>query len=893
MSCYCFPQMLLVHVLLFDLIFNIPVYIKGLLKCRGFVTLVLFRIRLIKISCCFLKMSSYKIIVYVFLFFMMFITTDSFSNNNVLNINDRIVQSGITSQQINQVECGICINNTTYVIYKYNTSNRNIYGYDYNEVWPKLHLCINCVFAQWMRDELFKLVKYQTNFFPELFNILVKHLLRTVNDFNDLIKYVEQFVDILLNFTNMHLKMFDPTYNTNVLRTLLSFGFKINFIIKFVFKPKLLKIKKPKYVILRLIIGVINQIESFMFINCKLPSQYDNKEFKRFSMTKEPCEDTCININQFLDDIKPLQLESDNLCNVEQMRLQNLNLNVLGNVVWTTPFGPVNIGQTIQNIKKSYDLEIIFWYQKYMFNTLMKLLFTKILDYLKDNNNCLSDIIINVFNEIYSSILTNITNLPTNLMKCFFLLIENKMSTCKENKLVTEISNYINSIENIRLENNLDLNTNDNNKSTNNHTISTPEEFIRYLKTIIKDLKCFVRLFEFLQHENDKYNVSLLEKSEKIKLFVYESSQSKVDKNQTTKKENQQKEEIFNREGCNYFRVVYHYCIDAMRHYDSALINGVSLSTRAETNLEKVRDLLNDLLKSHWYLPHYKIVYNTLPVVWTMLEILSYNKNYKHKYQKRLLFVVLTELNNYGAQFCDPPGYNYFRYFDIKNDSTELNSIIQKSTDIMTANENKEYRCEFLNIWELTKTFNKKYKEFKQYNNIISLLWRGDILNIGYFLDGLKYSLSSSSNVYALNDMYLKFCFAAVYYEINQISNSQIDLIVYKTKYENHFKFLPNKFMMIFSNIQTLFDKYIDLFRHSSSSKEPIAKIKDEISILFKQIGIFVDLDDEKGTEIYTTLYRENQEEMKIQSDFDNVLDFVKSVNEHFLNSCAYKKLLL
>lgn len=836
-------------------------------------------------------MPSYKIIVYVFLFFSMFITIDSFSNNYVLNINDRIAKSGITGKQINQVECGICINNKMYVMYKYNTPSRNIYKYGCSEIWPKLYLCLNCVFAEWMRDQLFKLVKYQKKFLPELFSILVKNLIRKANDFNDLTKYVKQFVDILLNLSNINLKMFDSTYNTDVLRILLSFSFKLNFITKFVFKPNLLKIKKPSYVILRLIIGVINQIESFIFINCKLSSRYDEEKFKGFSMTKESCEDTCIEIDRFLNDLKPLELESDNLCNVEQMRLQNINLNMLGNIVWATPFGPVNIRQIVQNIKKSYDIEIIFWYQKYMFNTILKLLFTKTLDYLKNNNNCLSNTIIDIFNEIYSNILSDISNLPTKLIKCFSLLIENKTSTCKENKLVTKISNYVNSIENIHLENNLDLNSNDRNK--NNHTISSLEEFCGYLKTIINDLKCFVRLFEFLQHKNDKYYVSTLEISEKIKLFVHESSQSEVDNNQTIIiKENQQKK-IFKQEGCNYFKVVYHYCIDTMKHLDTALIEKVSLSPNAKTNLEKARDLLNDLLKSHWYLPHYKTVYNTLPVVWTMLEILSYKKSYMLKYQKRLLLVVLTELNNYSAQFCDPPGYNYFIYFGIERRSSELNDIIQKSTDIMAANGNKEYRCEFLNVWELTETFHKKYQEFKQYNNIISLLFRGDILNIGNFLDVLKYSLSTSSNVYALNDMYLKFSLAVVYYEINRISNSQKDLIVYKTKYENNFKYLPNKFLMIFSKIQTLFDKHIDSFQHLSNSKESIEKIKDKISFQFKRIGIFVDLDDKKGIEIYTNLYRENQEEAKTQSDFDNVLDFAKSVNEHFLNSCAHNRLLL
>jgi len=136
----------------------------------------------------------------------------------------------------------------------------------------------------------------------------------------------------------------------------------------------------------------------------------------------------------------------------------------------------------------------------------MKLLLTKIKQYFIENGHYLSKDDLTDFRLIYSTF-SGLMNLPSSLIE-LFSQVESKTDNDtydEDNELVAKITKYL---DNSLLD--VDLGSDDSqlylepeSSSANDLTVTKLKDFMTYVKSIIKDIKCFVWLLDFFRNESD------------------------------------------------------------------------------------------------------------------------------------------------------------------------------------------------------------------------------------------------------------------------------------------------------------------------------------------------------------------------------------------------------
>lgn len=182
----------------------------------------------------------------------------------------------------------------------------------------------------------------------------------------------------------MYFNTFNTPIDSSLLSTLLSLSFKIENITQFV--NNFDSFEKTDKMLIRTLLGALNSFQNFILFNCKLSLNYENKQFFGFSINES--EENNIDIEVFLGDISILETESDTKkCHINQMILKNMTSDEIQWVTWKINNNEVNVKVVMDRIKCVNDFEVIFWYQHHMFSTIIKLLFTKIQDYLEKNGD--------------------------------------------------------------------------------------------------------------------------------------------------------------------------------------------------------------------------------------------------------------------------------------------------------------------------------------------------------------------------------------------------------------------------------------------------------------------------------------------------------------------------
>lgn len=789
-------------------------------------------------------------------------------SNKLLKLKTDAEDLGITSQVVGKTESKIFINKNEYITYTYNSISKSDRQFDDGTV-KKLYICINCEFAKWTQHELLKLIEhlpllYQSSFLSVHDDLFFKY-------FNDvskaqyvqISKYTKRFMNILLKFINVYLNAYDTSIDTSIFRSLLSLNFKMKYIVQVLNES--ITFEKTDTYIIRTILSVLNTIQTFTTLNCQVNSERTD-------------------IDTFLDDISPLSLEAHMSCNVKDMILEEKISTEFHNITWTTNSGSLKVGHVLQMMKYTHDLDIISWYHKNMFNAFIKLLLTKIRSHYVKHHE-LPPSVTTIITTVYY-VLQDISNLPSDLNDLFlFFAKEDRIKLANNEDLIKALDSYLVSLSDINLQYVLEP--------------SSLLDFSIYLNSISTELKCFVRLFEYLQSETNIFNSSFTEKWKKIEIFQYNSQQ--LDKStaiQILKESDlypmggkplvKQDYEI-NKNTCCFFSGMFHYFLETIICLNLSLENNFVLDinsvffSQAHYTVKQAIDLLSNLFQNSTHYPHLKIFSDILP----FLELFEKNVLKKYSDLKRLIYVVMTKTNKYGIEYCNPPEFNFLLLNNIDFGvigllNTNVHKEVTMYSDLIkTAVEYNPSR-RYSSILDFVKQFST-YK-LEQYDAIINTYWKGEKKSITFINDCLTTSVVDLAELYSLYHTYIKFFLAVLYYEIYDF---------YKRGKRNGYQFkflesLKNQFPAVFKDI--ILNMYLLISSYTGTQRVniSIADLNKTINNQFNKKGVFLNTEPSIS---HSDSYNIDQHFADTQSSINMVITCVNFTNNHVRSNYVYNQL--
>lgn len=822
-------------------------------------------------------------------------------SDRLLDFKELIKSNEITSEWVDENTSNVHIKNKYYEIYIYKPKNDLTSEQRHDSTLNEFYTCINCEFGAWTQHQLLIFVKHFPVFYNSKFislynNIFAKNIKTFVIHLDSILKITTRFINILSSFMNIN--KYEPSIDTIVLKSMILLNLKINYIKSLSnndngvddFDIKVL----TDDVIILFMLEIINSIQYYMTVNCDFSSQYEKRRF--FGYAPNYSELNKKDITEFLGDIESTKLESSKSCNVKQMLLLNKIPIKIDNVKWNTPYGKVLVIDVVERIKKLHDLEIIFWYQKLMLKTIMKILFGETHKYFQIHKK-FSESILNDFEIIYSMVLLDIINLPIDgLIQCFTLLLSNRDRIYTENDpLVLTIVKYLESLDEIDLGTDLisdiiisDLN--DDNRLSNKTNL---EKYIDRIILIVEDFKCFFRLNEFLQNEhNNSYYTPYTKSFVKIKRFVKNiliDSISSRNLNPNVEMEkirmnlkNDLSDEIniMIDDGCNYIGTLYNLCFETFVVINKAFAECqenkiLKYLGEAKYLCENIWKFLMDFFNTfHWERSIFKIVYTVTPLIESIMY--RFDQIFRNEYFKdliRLISVVMNVFNEYAIEFCSNLSkYNYLFFNNIN--FTEVGkpmfhfeknikkSLINFKSGFFKRNASHIF-IKLKGLYEIHYKF--FFINLSMYNKIIKLKWKGEIYNIEDIYKYIMSAVLNPSYYYAINDFYLKYYIAAVYYEIIQIKNVTSSKKNCKIFFkEIHSILIEFSFPKYFDNIIVSFNKYLNILKYNfcfdkgNNNNIEEQEVRNKIHNQLKEIGVYIEdelsvlynVDESKSSEI-------------------------------------------
>jgi len=668
-------------------------------------------------------------------------------------------------------------------------------------------------------------------------------------------------------------------------------------------------------IILRLTLEIINSIYNFMILNCKFETFHDYGFDFFYKLSGSPTLETK-NIELLLNNIKPLKLESNTKCNITDILLLDLIDWGIGNVVWTTEYGKLNVEKVIKQMKYTYNFEVIFWYQTNMFKTIMKLFFTKVLQLFETPEKLPSEIL-EAIRFLYTT-LFNSTNLPTDFIKCLTLLLtlEDHNIYTEYNEFVNPITKYIESLNDIEFKIQVDLMSepheidhvhSESDIDDSNHDIfksaealdediSSDEQkfkelldcplktFLTKIKAYIIKFLCFMQFFDFQLHENNKLYVPFRKNPESIKSFVYEILNVQYKQSGY--------EESNNISTCEYVINLYSLCFEA-----NTTIN-YTLSTKNSdekkglyNNVNYIINIILDTMSKSYNLSLSRN--NLIHYIIPLIEMLSHDltENLDYYGSKRLVYVMMTALNKYTLEYCNPPQYNFLLFnnynFDIVG---QLPKIKNNLIDIT----NQDILSSSSDILEFYKLFILQVDIFESFKNI-NFTWKGETKNISEIYLNVTSIVVSPYHIYDFFNLIFKFIAAALYYDL-QIHES--NLLNNKGKIaENICQLLKTLYDLLFNtkypkneiDIFNLIEDYLKMLKQTCDNEIDGTHenyIHPQIKYHLKNKGVIINFQTEgkPNLPIQYTEDSDSTEDINAIDRFRSLLLLLSSVQSYFFN---------
>lgn len=625
-------------------------------------------------------------------------------------------------------------------------------------------------------------------------------------------------------------------------------------------------------IVVRMIMQSINSFLNFMTLNCDFPSFSHNFD-KLSSYSTLKSNRHHLKITKFLKDIRKLQLESLNVCGLNQMLLLDKNQWDWTGVEWKSEEKALRFEKIVEHIILVYDLEVIHLYLDLVFKTIIKTILSKTQTY----NNTFPEENITLLRDFYKQFMLDYYNIPSDIIEIFDTF--NNYDSIERTDLLQKIDLFMNSVSEIYIgpENQL-LNL-------------SLEKFMKFLLDNVDSVKCFLRLYEFLRGEYRTHYVPFLKDTDKFDAFL--NTATKADtltyRPQIRREDllSVRLQELFNSEVqdetgvCQYIKGLKHYCFMDVLSLNSALTaRNTSKSTYSDEvklYFRKILELMMQLVADKNWL---RVIF-TAPLidVYKRMEFLEYDK-IPHYLQ--LVSTVLSEFNAYVLKHCRISGFDYW-YPNNANLSfmgrfALFDREISQAWKNMNLIETEHNPYQYLQV--LQSYFNQRY--FRVHKKHILFNWKSEKRDIGYIDRCTNTVILSSSYSYVFYDIRIKFFAAVTFYEVNKLLNLVVSNELTKGSWCDKFQQLlnditrenriPFEYNGILNNVKTLLELIVDKVSQTNIDGRSIIK---KNNILTQQI---VDQFTRIGVSFVAMNYKPKTDDKCGDTCFDKVLLQIKQM---------------
>lgn len=653
--------------------------------------------------------------------------------------------------------------------------DNDIGTYPEDNVLTKFYTCLNCVLAKKTWADLlllistFSAVLYDQPSANEDENLFAANYLEEYVVMDRIMSDMRRIVNTLLYLQDRYASVNDTTVDTHVSTMLLTLCFKINYI-KSAYDEEA-GISDADAV--RAVLESINSIRQFVYANCGLPENDEETYSVRNAVVGRAATRE---FDAFFGDIEPLGLDAQKTyCDVAYATLETMILGYFQGIKWETSYGTVNVEDVAREIRLSYDLRIVFWYQRRVFDTIVKLLFSKTIEYL-NRYHVFTENIAKCFKRI-DAIVTAIKGLPADLVKCFALLTSGGDAPDAD-ALVPKLAEYVNSLDHVVVPAGSDSGPSEDyagDVPVDNVSSYTLPQFLRLVMANVGQLRCFARLLKYLADRNAAHYYGPFEKpSEAVAGFERRVSNAGAD---------DEARAAVDREACEFFGGLRELCAECVAYLDSAAVDMAVVDGR----LNAVRAYLIRLVERYWHGPYYRVAFNVLLLVETRRRQRSDGEHAANLADVvddtvRLTHVIMAELNAYTVHRCDPfahrslfeNGYDRHRRLQPDDDAhgrvkTSLANMKAAAAAAANAGGRPPKRQYSLVVETFRAVFD--VADFGAYDRLIRFNWKGIRKPLSTVHVNLVSSVSGVADLYAFYGLSLKFVLAALFYEIHMAGN--------------------------------------------------------------------------------------------------------------------------
>lgn len=638
------------------------------------------------------------------------------------------------------------------------------------------YIFINCKISLWHIQRISNFIDATPLFFQYKFQNYDQYdklyKLKFSNDLNSLIYEVKtivvQFISILNNFLDIFV---DSSFymDNSVLKTLVSLKIKIDMM-------SIINYENPTYFnrsdndIVQILLEEMNTLQRFLPMNCEYtPYEMKNSQLFGFWIAVNGEESEIENIISIVSNIyDTIDLNSVTKlqnCSIEKIFLENIvnmsshdlvAIDIGNSIVKITKAETIKIKDLWYLMKKSFNIDVIVWYHDIILTALMKLIY-----YKASIEGQHTDESIKRIKEINKKISESGNDIPEYFVEGFERL---KNLERDHTNWCSNLLQYADSIDNIQFS-----------KSELINTESDESYFEMLLGKILNnfdDIKCAHGFLKNLRRENDKYfnKPGITSQLLSRKAHVHNEEMIESQYNKSTK-------------ACdlllNMFKLSFRAHID-INAFEAASL-AMSDDKKVKADFKEIKTVCFAIIKHETNnISLSKIAYN----IATILENQRYDSQIKeHELLqfKRILNIIMSELNVYSLKYCSRSPFNYLLFNNINLSTSGNNILLQNSirnlivnrynisigieNDTITSTEDLQY----IKINDIYEIYVKNNLIFEYYEDNIKFHWKRQQQSVKYiFLDAMEMTLDPQL-IYTLYDIYFKFYIAAVYYEMQNV----------------------------------------------------------------------------------------------------------------------------
>lgn len=720
------------------------------------------------------------------------------------------------------------------------------------------YLVSSCSFAERIIYCLRDFVLYFPLFYSHTFlnskyeNEFINNLHKFTNKLKSIGFEIIQFIHFLNNFMKNTISHSSYYTDNTIIKILVILKTKID-ILSSTKKHKSWELNDSDVIVIREMLEEITELQIFLSLNCDNSTHQSannyNSHLYGYMTTEQNKDANNILIKKFL-----VTLDSDK-CSIQQTLLQSFVgtkstdpdfAHDIGNTkskIQNKEEMYIKIKDVFKQIQLSHDASIMYWYQKSIFATIMKLTYSKIIEGMQ--KSYLTHSITHMIRDINTVIAIQKQNYPTDLVNGFALLkyANNRNKFDNDDDYVNNVKMLYDYYTDITPSIQLigykisfdDINTS--NKNDEDYTEDEESVFQKYLMSLMTTIK--ENLQDFLCFNR---NFSLFENEFKKKYLPYN-----IFKN--TKIKSTDNVAYFNE--CYFIIDMYFICYKSVVFLNKSIDQENNKEQLEKFNYLKKAQEAIDNIRNHFVVlrsiekKNVEFVQMGNDIVTILANVPMWNKNKQRterKHLQRIINFIMAKLNSYGLQYCTLPKFNFllfnnvhfikFREYDTEK-MYETSKVKWKNMDMKIAKVKPEdYQC--FNYKYLYKTFfQNKFDVLKPYTDYIQLQWKGKHQPIQRVFADLNNLFFNSYHLYIFYDIYFLFHTAALYYELNQIYRcSQTEKIPEdrpdNTYCPQHFESLVSKIEIIETNMKNMYKK--DTKMNFNEIGSILEKIKNEIT---------------------------------------------------------------